>query len=596
MFFPLRRKDRHRHYQLAKTRVIGYNFLGYLEKFKEGIMTEDRPWHRSYHKDVPVNAVIEKITMPEILDRTAATFPDRTAFLYMGKKITFQKLLDYSNRFAKALLDMGVQKGDKIGMILPNIPQAVIANQAAYRVGAVTAMNNPLYTERELQYQLDDSDAKVVVTLDLLLPRVLKIKEKTKVEKIVFCHINDFLPFPKKQLFPFVKKEMFNKITPQDNVIAFMDCMKHYDGGDVQNLARWDEPAAILYTGGTTGVSKGAVLNHSNISSTIQQFVSLFFDLREGEESILGIYPIFHVAGYNVSQNMTILKGWTCILIPRPEPNIITDMLLKYKPTFLPGVPTIYTGLLNNEKFRNADLSFVKGYFGGAAPLPQDTVNRLKKLHGAVINDVYGSTETTAFVTCMPWRGKIKSGTVGIPIPGTDVKIVDIQDPGKPLPIGSEGEICAKGPQIMQGYYKKPEETGKALVDGWFHTGDIGRLDEEGYLTIVDRKKDMIICSGYNVYPNEIDEVLFGHPLIVEACAIGVPDEYRGETIRACVVKAPGADLAAEEVISFCRERLAAYKVPKEIVFLDALPKSTVGKILRRELREAAITEKEEAI
>jgi len=553
-------------------------------------MTAKRPWHKSYKKEVPVNADIEKMTMPEILDRTVAKFPQQTALIYMGKKISFNTLLDYTNRFAKALMDMGIRKGDKVGMILPNIPQAVIANQAAYKTGAVTAMNNPLYTERELQYQLNDSDAKVVVTLDLLLPRILKIKENTKVEKIVTCHINDFLPFPKKQLFPYLKKEMFNRITPQDNVIEFLDCIKKYDGTGVKDLSEWDEPAAILYTGGTTGVSKGAVLNHSNISSVIQQFSSTFYDLKEGEESILGIYPIFHVAGYSVSQNMNILNGWTCILIPRPEPGIITDMLEKYKPTFLPGVPTIYTGLLNNEKFRNLDLSFVKGYFGGAAPLPDDTVNQLKKLHGAVINDVYGSTETTAIAACTPWKGTLKKGTVGIPIPNTDIKIVDIEDRDKPVPSGNEGEICVKGPQVMQGYYNKPEETEKALVDGWFFTGDIGCLDEDGYLTIVDRKKGMIICSGYHVYPNEIDDVLFEHHRIIEACTIGVPDAYRGETIQAYVVTSPGESLTSDEIISFCREQLAAYKVPRKIVFTDELPKSTVGKILRRELRDSAVT------
>lgn len=550
-------------------------------------MIPDRPWIKSYHKDVPLNVAIEKITMPEILDRSVAKFPNHTAFIYMGKRISFSALSDYTHRFANALLDMGIQKGDKIAMILPNIPQAVIANQAAYRTGAVTAMNNPLYTERELAYQLRDSDAKIVVTLDLLLPRVLNIKGNTRVEKIIACHINDFLPFPKKQLFPFVKKEMYRKITPQDNVIAFKDCMKKYRGTTVANLAQWDAPAAILYTGGTTGVSKGAVLNHSNISSAIQQFTAVFFDLKDGEESILGIYPIFHVAGYSASQNMTILKGWTCILIPRPEPDIIVDMLEKFKPTFLPGVPTIYTGLLNNERFRKLDLAFVKGYFGGAAPLPDDTINQLQKLHGAIINDVYGATETTAFATCTPWRGKVKRGTVGVPLPNTDIKIVEIGNPDRQVAVGEEGEICVRGPQIMQEYYNKPEETKKAIVDGWFQTGDIGCLDEDGYLKIVDRKKDMIICSGYNVYPNEIDDVLFEHPDVVEASTIGVPDAYRGETIRAYVVKKPDAGITADEIISFCRERLAAYKVPKEIKFIEELPKSTVGKILRRELRDA---------
>ncbi|MBI9092921.1 MAG: AMP-binding protein [Desulfobacterium sp.] len=259
------------------------------------------------------------------------------------------------------------------------------------------------------------------------------------------------------------------------------------------------------YTGGITGVSKGAVLTHSNISSAIQQFTSMFYDLNEGEESVLGVYSIFHAAGYSVSQNMTILKGWTCILIPRPEPGIIVEMLKKFKPSFLPGVPTIYTGLLNNKAFTDMDLSFVKGYFAGAAPLPDDTSQQLKKNHGAVINDVYGATENSAFAVSTPWRGKIKKGTVGVPLPNTDLKIVDLKKGETILPSGKEGEICIKGPQVMKAYYKKEEDTKSTIKDGWFHTGDIGFLDNDGYLTVVDLKKDIIISSGYNVYPKEID-------------------------------------------------------------------------------------------
>ncbi len=546
----------------------------------------ERNWHKWYAKEVPGAVEIKKKTMPEILKRTAKKFPEHTAFIYMGKRISFKQLESLVTRFAWALKDLGVKKGEKVGMVLPNIPQVVIANQAVYKIGAVAVMNNPLYTEKELQYQLNDSDTKVVVILDLFLPRILKIKGNTKVEKIIACHINDYLPFPKKQLFPFVKKDMHRKITPQKDVVEFMDLIQRYSDTEMGNSARWDETAALLYTGGTTGVSKGAVLTHENISSAIQQFTSMFYDLNEGEESILGVYPIFHAAGYSVSQNMTILKGWTCILIPRPEPDIIVEMLKKFKPTFLPGVPTIYTGLLNNKEFTNMDLAFVKGYFAGAAPLPDDTSQQLRKNHGAVINDVYGATENTAFAVSTPWRGKIKKGTVGVPLPNTDIKIVDLEKGETILPPGEEGEICIQGPQVMKGYYKKEEDTKSTIKDGWFHTGDIGFMDDDGYLTVVDRKKDIIISSGYNVYPKEIDEVLFEHPKILEACSFGVPDEYRGEKVKACVVQVPGEKLLVEDIILFCKARLAAYKVPREIVFTETLPKSAVGKVLRRELRE----------
>ena len=549
-------------------------------------MNFNRYWHTSYAKQVPGDIQIEKITMPEVLKRTVDKFPDHTALIYMGKKISYKALYKLVLIFANGLVSLGVKKGDNVGIILPNIPQVVIAVQAIYKIGAVTSMTNPLYTERELTHQLNDSDAQTIITLDLLLPRILKIKDKTQVKTIITCHINDYLPFPKKQLFPFVKKKMFRKISSQKHVYQFLDIIKKHPEKDMGNHANWDETAALLYTGGTTGVSKGAVLTHANISAVIQQFTSQFYDLKEGEESILGIYPIFHAAGYSVSQNMNILKGWTCILIPRPEAGIIVEMLEKYKPTFLPGVPTIYTGLLANKKFRNMDLSFIKGYFAGAAPLPEGTIQQLKTLHGTIINDVYGATENTAFAVSTPWRGKIKKGSVGVPLPGTDLKIINMTDDTKILPPGGIGEICIKGPQVMTGYYKNPEETRASLIDGWFHTGDIGVLDEEGYLSIVDRKKDVVISSGFNVYPKEIDEILFEHPDIVEACAVGIPDEKRGEVIKAYVVKRPGSQLIEKEVVLFCREKLTGYKIPAKIEFIDELPKSAIGKILRRELRD----------
>lgn len=549
-------------------------------------MSLERLWHKSYAPGVPTEFEPEKITMAERLSQVAAKYPDRVAFVYMGKKITYREYEGLVNRFARALADLGVKEGDKVAMLLPNVPQMVIANHAVYRLGAVTAMNNPLYTERELAHQLDDSDATMLVTLDLLLPRALKLKAETKIRTIITCHISDYLPFPKKQLFPYVKKAMFRKVEPQPGVYQFMDLIGKYPDTPVENKARWDALAALIYTGGTTGVSKGAMLTHANISSVVQQFSAWFPDLKDTYENLLGIYPIFHSAGYSVGQNLPIWNGWCCTLVPKPEPGAIVEMLSKFKPTFLPGVPTIYTGLLRNEKFRKMNLSFVKGYFGGAAPLPEDTLSQLRQLHGAIIYDVYGATENTAFATVTPWGGKVKIGTVGVPLPGTDIKIVDLDTGTRELPPKEAGEICIKGPQVMSGYYKKPEETAQALKDGWFYTGDIGFFDEDGYLTISDRKKDMICASGFNIYPKEVDEILFGHPKILEACCIGVPDEYRGETVKAYVVVQPGETLTEQEVIAYCKGKMTGYKVPTQVEFIDQLPKSAIGKIMRREVRD----------
>jgi len=548
-------------------------------------MSFERIWHKSYAPGVPPAIEPEKITIAEVLRRTAGRFPDRTAFYFMGRKITFAELESLVNRFTRALAALGVRAGDKVAMLMPNLPQLVIANHACYRLGAVTVMNNPLYTERELEHQLNDSDARFLVTLDLLLPRALKIKPATKIEAIIPCHINDYLPFPKKQLYPFVKRAMYRKVVPGPGVHPFLDLIGEYPDDPVPIAARWEDVAAFIYTGGTTGVSKGAMLTHANICGVLQQFLAWFPDLKDGEETLMGVYPIFHSAGYSVSQNLTIFAGWTSIMIPRPEPGIIIEMLKACRPGFLPGVPTIFVGLLNREEFRKMDLSFIKGFFGGAAPLAPETIRQLFDLTGKKIYDVYGLTENTALATCTPWKGKAKPGTVGVPLPNTDLKIVDLETGTKELPAGVAGEICIKGPQLMTGYYKKTEETKNALRDGWLYTGDIGFLDEDGHLTIVDRKKDMIVAGGYNIYPKEIDEVLFGHPKILEACAVGVPDEYRGETVKAFIVVRPGETLTEEEIIEYCKERLALYKVPRQIAFLDALPKSAVGKILRRELR-----------
>jgi len=549
-------------------------------------MALEKSWHKSYAPGVPQEIEFERVTMPEALTRNAKQFSNHPALLYMGKKIFYPELERLINRFGRALMDMGVKKGDKVAMLLPNIPQIVIANYATFRIGAVAVMNNPLYTERELEYQLNDSDSKILVTLDLLLPRALILKGKTKIEKIITCHINDYLPFPKKQLFPMVKKQMYRKVGAQKDVYQFLDLIKKYPDGPLENAGGWDDLAAFIYTGGTTGVSKGVMLTHSNLSCNVQQFGVWFPDLKKGEESVLAVFPFFHSAGFTAIQNYCLWAGFKNILVPRPEPGSIIEMLKKFRPHFLPAVPTIFVGLLNSEEFRKMDLSFIKGFFSGAAPLAADTIQQLKDLTGATMLEVYGLTETTPIATATPWGGKIKPGTVGVPVPNTDVKIVDVETGKEEMKQGVPGEVIIKGPQVMKGYYKKPEETAAVLREGWLYTGDIGFFDEDGYLSIIDRKKDMIIASGYNIYPREIDEILFEHPKVLEACAIGIPDAYRGETVKAFIVVKPGEILTEEEITQWCKEKLAAYKVPKMIEFVDALPKSAVGKILRREVKE----------
>ncbi len=554
---------------------------------------EEKLWHKSYVEGVPWSIDYERLTVSEGLARSARDFPDQVALNYMGKKITYKQLDGMVNRFARALSDLGVKEGDKVASILPNIPQVIIANMAAFRIGAVVVLNNPLYTERELQYQLDDSDSKIAITLTLLVPRIEKIMPETRVEKVIGCQINTYLPFPKKQLFPLVRKAMYKKIEPSGKVLRFEDLIAKYPSGPVEEKGNWEELSTIIYTGGTTGVSKGVMLSHENISVNTQQFAAWFPDLDRGGISLVGTFPVFHAAGFTACQNFFCWQAWEHCMIPRPDPKGVIEILKRDKPDYLPGVPTIFVGLLAEPEFRDMDLSFIKGFFSGAAPLAADTIRDLKELTGATILEVYGQTETAPIATVTPWGGEIKPGTVGIPVPDTDIRIVDLERGETELPRGEVGEIIIKGPQNMMGYYKKPEETKEALRDGWVYTSDIGFFDEDGYLSVVDRKKDMIIAAGYNIYPVEIDNVLFDHPKILEACAVGVPDEYRGETLKAFIVIKEGETLTEEEVIAYCRENMAPYKVPKTIEFVAELPKSVVGKILRRELRDQEIQKQE---
>lgn len=543
-------------------------------------MSFERIWHKSYPAGVPGELTFDETVMPEILTKTAGRFPDRDALIFMGTKITYRELDALVNGFSRALAALGVAKGDKVAMLLPNVPQIVVANYATFRIGGAVVMNNPMYTEYELAYQLNDSDSKVLITLDTLFPMAMKLKATTKVEHVVICRVGDYLPEALKPQFPPVE-------FPQtEDVYLFMDILNAQSEAPVVNVAGWNDVGALMYTGGTTGGSKGVMLTHANISYNTQQFRYWFPMLKDGEESMLAIFPFFHSAGWTGMQNMCILAGWTDILVPRPEPDSIVYLLENFKPSLLPGVPTIYIGLLNNEKFRNLDFSFLKAFMAGSAPLAVETIKQLKALKDVPIINVYGLTEICPMGTVTPWGGNEKPGTVGVPLPSTDLKIVDLATGKLEMKVGEEGEICFKGPQVMKGYYKRPEETVTALKDGWLYTGDIGFIDEDGYLTVVDRKKDLIVASGYNIYPKEIDELLMEHPKILEVCTIGVPDAYRGETVKTFVVAKPGQAIEADEVVAFCKERLAPYKVPKFVEFIDALPKSTVGKILRRKLRD----------
>ncbi len=546
---------------------------------------EARFWHKAYAPQVPPSIEYENLTLPAALQRMAKKYPDNAALIMMGKTISYRRLDVEVDRFAAALSELGIRKGDKVALILPNMPQMVIATYALFRLGAVAVMNNPLYTQRELEHQLNDSDSKMAICMDLVVPRIVSIRDRTRIETIISCHIRDYLPFPLKHLFPIVKKQMHRKTRSSDGALEFTDLLKNAPPEPPRTDVSFDDLACLMYTGGTTGVSKGAMLSHGNVSINVQQFSALLFDAEEGKESIIGILPFFHAAGFTAAMNHCIYRAFTNVLVPRPDPDTLLKLTVKHRPAYFGCVPTLYVGILNHPDFPKHDLSFIKGCISGAAPLAIETIREWDERVGAPIIEVYGMTEMSPISHANPWRANMKPGSVGIPLPDTDCRIVDVETGTREMGVGESGEILLKGPQMSQGYHKKPEETAESFRDGWFHTGDIGYMDEEGYLFIVDRKKDMIIAGGFNIYPREIDEVLFEHPKIMEACAVGLPDPYRGETVKAFIVPRDGETLTEEEVVAYCREKLAAYKVPKQVELVEELPKSAIGKILRRELR-----------
>ena len=422
---------------------------------------KDKLWFKSYAPGVPKTINYEKLLVSEALTRSAKKFPNNTALNYMGNRITYKQLDGMVNQFAKALTALGVKKGDKVAVCLPNLPQTVIANFATLRIGAVAAQNNPLYTERELQYQLNDSDAKVVITLTLLVPRMQKIMSGTKIKKIIGCHIHSYLPFPKKQLFPYVKKEMVKNLETSDTVILFEDLIKKYDTSPVDEQGKWEELSTLIYTGGTTGVAKGVMLSHNNISCNVQQFMLLVHGPRGRQGAARGDVSDLPLRRLHGRPELLYLEGFEHLMIPRPEPKALIELIKKYKPTFIPGVPTIFVGLLAEPEFRNMNLTFIKGFFSGAAPLAADTIRDLKELTGATICEVYGSTETTPIATVTPWGGTIKPGTVGIPVPDTDVKIVDADDYTKENEAGRDRRDRHQGPADHDGLLQEARGDGQ---------------------------------------------------------------------------------------------------------------------------------------
>ncbi|PDY23857.1 long-chain fatty acid--CoA ligase [Bacillus cereus] len=549
-------------------------------------MRVEKPWLQSYPEEIPGTISYDIQPLHGYLEKMASRYPEKKALHFLGKDVTFSDFHDKVKKFANYLQRLGVEKGDRVAIMLPNCPQSVIGYYGTLLAGGIVVQTNPLYTERELEYQLHDSGAKVILCLDLVFPRVTNVQKATRLEHIIVTRIADFLPFPKNLLYPFVQKKQTNlvvNVSESETIHLWKSVERESNAGVEVPCDPENDLALLQYTGGTTGFPKGVMLTHKNLVSNTLMGAHWLYNCKEGEEVILGVLPFFHVYGMTAVMNLSIMQGYKMVLIPKFDMKMVFEAIKKHKVTLFPGAPTIYIALLNSPLLKEYDISSIQACISGSAPLPVEVQEEFERVTGGKLVEGYGLTESSPVTHGnFLWEKRVP-GSIGVPWPDTEAIIMSLET-GEALPPGEIGEIVVKGPQIMKGYWNKPEETAAVLQDGWLHTGDVGYMDEDGFFYVKDRKKDMIVASGFNVYPREVEEVLYECEKVQEVVTIGVPDPYRGETVKAFVVLKEGTECTEEELDQFARKYLAAYKVPKVYEFRSELPKTTVGKILRRVL------------
>lgn len=554
-------------------------------------MSDQRPWLKNYPSGIPANInPDEYATLVDMLNDTFKKYSKRTAFSCMGKELTFSEVDRLSNDFGAYLLSRGLNPGDKIALMMPNLLQYPIALFGALRAGLIVVNTNPLYTPREMRHQFTDSGAKAIVIAENFASNLQRIIGDTNIQTVITTSIGEMLGFPKKLIVNFVVRNIKKMVPSYDipNTVSFSDALKQGRKFSLKpHQGNADDVVLLQYTGGTTGVAKGAMLTNRNLVANMLQIRAWMMPfLKEGEEVALNPLPLYHIFAFTVNCLALMSFGTTNVLVTnaRDLPSVV-DALKSYPVSLTTGVNTLFNALVNHEGFKALDFSSLKVTVGGGMAVQRSVAESWQKLTGCQLSEGYGMTESSPVVSVNPLDGTGRIGTIGLPVPSTDVRIVDQQ--GNVLGYEQPGELQVKGPQVMKGYYNRPEETAKTLKDGWLCTGDIATLDADGFLRIVDRQKDMILVSGFNVYPNEVEEVVASHPKVLECAAIGVADEKSGEIVKVFVVKKDNS-LTEKELISFCREELTGYKVPKKVEFRKELPKTNVGKILRRELREEA--------
>ncbi len=553
---------------------------------------EERIWHRFYDEGVPQRIVDPAFSVLHFLSESAARYPNSPALLFLNSRRTYRELQRDVDRFAAALASLGVERGTRVAVHLPNIPPAVVATLATLSLGAVAVMTSPLYVARELEQQWEDARCGVVVTVDYLFAqRIREIRERLSAHDYVIASIPDALGFPVRQLARWKLKRqkppLVADVKREPGVHLYQQLLRNAPARRPTVELTPEDVALLQYTGGTTGEPKGAMLTHRNLVANVLQLASWFPALDFGGEVSLGALPFFHIFGFTVAMVLPLHLGAANVLIPNPrDARAVVRGITKHGVTLLPAVPGLFRAIAEYPDIDKLDLTCIRRCFSGSAPLPVPLLERFQGMTGAIICEGFGLTEASPVTHVNPIHGTCKPGTIGLPLPSTEARIVDPDVGEREMPQGQAGELIIRGPQVMLGYWDRPEATANTIRGGWLYTGDLAVEDEDGYFKIVGRKKDMVITSGFNVYPDEIDRVLVSHPAVREACSIGVPDSRRGEVVKSFIVREPGMSISASDLVAYCRKNLAAYKVPRSFEFRDELPKSTMMKTLRRVLRE----------
>ncbi len=550
---------------------------------------KERPWFKHYESDVPKSIEYPEVPLYHFLEKSAEKYPDQACATFKGSAITYSEMDELTNRLAGALAAMGVKKGTPVGIFMPNSPQFVMAFYAILKAGGIVVATNPLYTGREIEHQMKDSGTEIMLVMSNFYSLIKEVQPKTPIKKLIVTNLKEYLPGLLRFLFTLtMEKKGGHRVELGEGDYWLQDLLKEYSAADRPQIEMKPKDDALYqYSGGTTGLSKAAIATHGNLVANTLQIKSWLPSVKEGGETVLMAIPMFHVYGMVAGMSFGIAAAASMVMIPNPrDMGDVLGSISKYRPTIYPGVPAMYNAINNHPdvKAGKVDVSSIKACISGSAPLMRETQATFEELTGGKLVEGYGLSEAPTATHCNPVYGMSKEGSIGIPLPDVDARIIALDDEVTVLETGEVGELIIKGPLVMKGYLNMPTETTNAIRDGWLYTGDIAYMDEDGYFFIVDRKKELIKPSGYQVWPREVEEVIAENPKVLEVGVAGIPDAYRGETVKAWVVLKPGETLTADEVKAWCKEHMAAFKVPTHVEFRDELPKTTVGKVLRREL------------